>query len=318
MINYLKFENGSFISEPVSTDTTKWLYVEAPTDEEIQQITNNYHLPKDYVTGILDNEEDPRFEGERQEKLRKTELMILRYPHAKKSPSGYMQLKTYPFALIITADNKLINVINSSTDFFKQIWRQPILNTQLPLAEAILLEIAWRISLTYNSFLKEMIKQTDKLEGELKVTTENKQLYQIMDIQKSLVYFESALSANLHVINMLYGEQLFSNPENNSQQLHDILVEIKQGLTTTRIQLKLVDKISDTFSAIVSNNLNNVMKILTSLTIVLTIPTIIGGVFGMNAKLPFADRENTFWWIFLVTVVLCILTIRGLKKKHLL
>lgn len=117
---------------------------------------------------------------------------------------------------------------------------------------------------------------------------------------------------------MLYGEQLFSNPENNSQQLHDILVEIKQGLTTTRIQLKLVDKISDTFSAIVSNNLNNVMKILTSLTIVLTIPTIIGGVFGMNVKLPFADRENAFWWIFLVTVVLCILTIRGLKKKHLL
>ena len=67
--------------------------------------------------------------------------------------------------------------------------------------------------------------------------------------------------------------------------LRDILIELEQGLNTTKIQLKLVDNISNTFSAIVSNNLNNVMKILTSLTIVLTIPTIIGGIYGMNVKL---------------------------------
>lgn len=76
--------------------------------------------------------------------------------------------------------------------------------------------------------------------------------------------------------------------------LRDILIELEQGLNTTKIQLKLVDNISNTFSAIVSNNLNNVMKILTSLTIVLTIPTIIGGIYGMNVKLPLQSMNIPF------------------------
>ena len=94
------------------------------------------------------------------------------------------------------------------------------------------------------------------------------------------------------------------------------MIELEQGLNTTKIQLKLVDNISNTFSAIVSNNLNNVMKILTSLTIVLTIPTIIGGIYGMNVKLPFAEHEYSFWIIFAITTLICIISIRIFKEKE--
>lgn len=99
--------------------------------------------------------------------------------------------------------------------------------------------------------------------------------------------------------------------------LRDILIELEQGLNTTKIQLKLVDNISNTFSAIVSNNLNNVMKILTSLTIVLTIPTIIGGIYGMNVKL-LLQSMNILWIIFAITTLICVISIRILKKKNLL
>lgn len=292
--------------------------MDKPTTDEIEVLTEKYKLPKDYITGVLDDNENSRLEGFYQQTLEKPVLLLLQYPVATISPSGYTQLNTFPFALILTADNKVITVVNQSADFLQQILAAPLQNNQAAVHEWFPLFLSLEISIRYNRFLKELIKQTNSLEGELKVSTENKQLYQLMDIQKSLVYFDSALHANLTVFNKLYQAQFLKKPENHLPQLHDILVETKQAATTTAIQLQLVDKISDTFSAIVSNNLNNVMKILTSLTIVLTIPTIIGGIYGMNVKLPFANREDAFWWIFILTAGTCIFVIRRLKKRNLL
>ncbi|MGX7244086.1 magnesium transporter CorA family protein [Enterococcus quebecensis] len=318
MITYLKIENGHFTSSQTDTSDTVWLNVEKPTEEEIDQLVTAYELPKDYITGVLDDNENSRFEGVHQNTLEEPALMLLQYPHAETSPSGYTQLNTFPFAIILTTDGKVITVINNPADFLKQLFTQPVPDSELPIQETLILYLSWQISTSYNRFLKELIQQTNKLEGELQVSTENSQLYQMMDIQKSLVYFDFAIASNLEVLNMLYTARIFRDPRAHLPRLHDILVETKQAATTTNIQLKLVDKVSDTFSAIVSNNLNNVMKILTSLTIVLTIPTIIGGIFGMNVKLPFANRADAFWWIFVITTATCIFVIRRLKKRNLL
>lgn len=318
MINYLKIENGHFTPVKSDIDDAIWLSVESPTTEEINELITKYKLPKDYITGVLDDDENSRFEGLYQNTLEEPALMLLQYPHATISPSGYTQFNTYPFAIILTTDKKVITVINKSADFLKQALTESITENELSIQELLILFLSWQISTHYNKFLKDLIKQTNKLEGELKVSTENKQLYQMMDIQKSLVYFEAAISSNLNVLNMLYSARIFKEPRTHLPRLHDILIETQQAATTTQIQLKLVDKVSDTFSAIVSNNLNNVMKILTSLTIVLTIPTIIGGIYGMNVKLPFANREDAFWWLFIITVGTCTFVIRRLKKRNLL
>lgn len=318
LIKYLEMKNNQFI--PVASDTTetKWLIVEKPTKAEVDQLVATYLLPHDFITGVLDDEENSRFEGLHQKKLEEPALMLLQYPCSSISPSGYTQINTFPFAIILTTDKKIITVTNAPVEFLDNFLLNAVSDIKEPIQEAMVLHIAWKIAISYNNFLKELIKQTNTLEGELKVSTENKQLYQIMDIQKSLVYFESALTANLDVLNTLYHADLFQNPSDHLPHLHDVLVETKQGLTSTEIQLKLVDKISDTFSAIVSNNLNNVMKILTSLTIVLTIPTIMGGIFGMNVKLPFANRADAFFWIFIITTALCLFVIHRLKKRNLL
>ena len=100
--------------------------------------------------------------------------------------------------------------------------------------------------------------------------------------------------------------------------LRDVLIETEQAMTTSRIQLKLVEQMNQTFSAIVSNNLNNIMKILTSLTIILTIPTIIGSIYGMNIKLPIAERDDAFIWLVLLTLFICIVTTYYLKKGKFL
>lgn len=207
MINYLEVTNGQFISSKKDSQQTVWIAVDKPTTDEIEVLTEKYKLPKDYITGVLDDNENSRLEGFYQQTLEKPVLLLLQYPVATISPSGYTQLNTFPFALILTADNKVITVVNQSADFLQQILAAPLQNNQAAVHEWFPLFLSLEISIRYNRFLKELIKQTNNLEGELKVSTENKQLYQLMDIQKSLVYFDSALHANLTVFNKLYQAQ---------------------------------------------------------------------------------------------------------------
>ncbi|MGX7352734.1 hypothetical protein RU97_GL002499 [Enterococcus canis] len=318
MLNFLALQENQFINQHEDTKDVVWICAEQPTKEEIDYLISTYQLPHDYVTGILDDDENSRFEGLHQNSLEEPALLLLQYPVKSLSPSGYNQLNTYPLALIMTTNNKVISVANHPADFIQKAMNSQYDLSKEHLQEEIVVHLAWFLSLSYNDYLKTLGEKTDSLESELQVTTQNKQLYQVMDFQKSLVYFEAALKANRDVLGALYKARVFENSQQHLPRLHDVIVETRQALTTTQIQMQIVDKISETFSAIVSNNLNNVMKILTSLTIVLTIPTIIGGVFGMNVKLPFANREDAFWWIFILTTILCVLAIRTLKKKNLL
>ncbi|WP_321385281.1 magnesium transporter CorA family protein [uncultured Enterococcus sp.] len=318
MITYLKKENQQFLTEKKDTNEVKWLIAEAPSKDEIDYLTSTYQLPSDYVTSVLDENEKARSEGNWHDISERSALILIQFPKASISPSGYMQLNTYPLSIIRTKDNKIITITDQPTDFIEKIKEVGLQSSELSVHSTLLFQLLWEISKSYNSFLSKVITEIGHLEGELKIATENSQLYQMMDIQKSLVYFESALSENINVIKRLYDDRERPDAFDHLPHLHDILVEMKQGLTTTRIQLKLVDQISSTFSSIVSNNLNIVMKILTSLTIVLTIPTIIGGIYGMNVKLPFANREDAFLWIFFITSFLCGAVIYFLKKRNLL
>lgn len=318
MIKYLKLYNEQFVSAEQEDEAVKWICIEKPSEDEIHSLIQTYQLPPDYVTSILDEDETSRIEGLHQQDFSSPVLLLLQYSRSSVSPSGYMQLETFPCAIILTADKKILTITNEPTQFIQEIQKEPLSLNEMPLEEYLILHVAWKIAVAYNKQLKQIISQTNKLESELKLSTENNQLYQLMEIQKSLVYFESALTANHTVLNTLYGIGSFRHPDKHHSYLHDVIVETKQSLTTTKIQLKLVDKISDTFSAIVSNNLNNVMKILTSLTVVLTIPTIMGGIYGMNVKLPFADKEYAFWGISIFTLILCVWVIRKLRKNNLL
>lgn len=318
MITYLKRENQQFITEKEDTAEVKWLAVEAPSSKEIDYLISTYELPPDYVTSVLDDHEKARSEGNWHDISERSALILIQFPKASISPSGYMQLNTYPLSVIRTKENKIITITDQATDFIGKIKKEGLQGSKLSVHSTLLFQLLWEISKSYNGFLSKIITEIGHLEGELKIATANSQLYQMMDIQKSLVYFESALSENINVVKRLYDDREQPTTFDHLPHLHDILVEMKQGLTTTRIQLKLADQISSTFSSIVSNNLNIVMKILTSLTIVLTIPTIIGGIYGMNVKLPFANREDAFLWLFFITSFLCAAVIYFLRKKNLL
>lgn len=318
MITYYAVVGDQIKSVVKESSDICWLHVDTPPKEEIQALSKEFQLPNDYLTAVLDDVENARTEGLEQETFKRPILLVVEFPFATNSPSGYLQYQTYPMSVIITPDKRLITVANHRPPFFDKVLNNRIPQNDMSPRMNIALLILWELVLSFNNHLEEINRQVSRLESHIQVATENKRLYQIMDIQKSLVFFESSTTANYEALKKLARTTEFANHHAYQNHLHDILVETKQSVSTSKIYMRLVAQMTDTFSAIVSNNLNNIMKILTSLTIVLTIPTIIGGLFGMNVKLPLADKEWAFFLIISGTIGICLWAIRYLRKKNLL
>lgn len=318
MIKYFSMTNQQLVNTQKETAETVWYCVERPNEEEINKLTHQFQIPSDYITSILDDAENSREEEFNQTKLTKPALLLLQYPFVKTSPSRYFQVDTYPFSIIVTPQKKLITITNHEPLFLKKVFSQTFEKNDLSTNLNIFMQIIWQITFSYNTYLSTLQSQCDVLEKQLRVSTENSQLYQIMDIQKSLVYFREATAANSTTLNTLIKNKTIQENHALRAHLHDVIIETEQARATARIQLNLVEQMNQTFSAIISNNLNNIMKILTSLTIILTIPTIIGSLYGMNIKLPIAERDDAFLWLTLFMLLISILTAYYLKKGKFL
>ncbi|MDT2756430.1 magnesium transporter CorA family protein [Enterococcus asini] len=318
MIDYYALDGECLRKANKDGEDVSWIHLAKPTSAEITMVSKHYQLPKDYLTAVLDDVETARLEGDPKPDHKRPLLFVLEFPFVTTSASGYLQYNTYPLSLILLPDRKLITVSNHKPPFFDKLFNNPVKENDLTPKVNIFLSLLWELTFSYNRHLEEINQQVNQLEAKIRVATENESLYQVMDIQKSLVFFQESTSANYEVLKKLFTADSLDDRHSFRNHLHDILVETRQSMTTSRIYLKLVSQMTEMFSAIVSNNLNNIMKILTSLTIVLTIPTIIGGLFGMNVKLPFASLDIAFLLITLGTIVLCVAVIHYLRKKNLL
>lgn len=325
MIKYYSLKNQQLqLVKENQSEEVQWISLERPDADEISAICQEYKMPRDYITAVLDDTENSRYEKLVQEKFNKPALLLIQYPFARLSPSGYLQVDTYPFSMILVPNGQLITVANYEPEFIKRILLRNFphakdeIVTSIQSMWKILFAMLWELTFDFNRYLLDIKQSSDQLEKQIQVATENKQLYQIMDIQKSLVFFEEATKDNYQVLQRFYEGNPLGFDDQAKGDLHDCLVEMRQAVISSRVQLKLVEKMNDSFSAIVSTNLNNVMKILTSLTIVLTIPTIVGGLYGMNVTLPFANREDAFWLIFGGTFILCLVVIYYLRKNRFL
>ena len=140
----------------------------------------------------------------------------------------------------------------------------------------------------------------------------------MIDIQKSLINFKIAIKENKPVLKSIFDLENLSHLNTKDELLHDLLVENKQAEIMIEKSTMLIDKLSDLFTNLVNYNLNTIMKVLTSITIVMTIPTIIGGLWGMNVDLPFADQKYAFVYLMLFVIIISVVIIRILRRYDLL
>ena len=150
-------------------------------------------------------------------------------------------------------------------------------------------------------------------------TLKNKQLIQLLELEKSLVYFSTSLKANELVLNKMVRTSSIKKYSEDEDLLEDVLVENRQAVEMATIYGDILSRIMDAFSAIISNNQNGVMQFLTSVTLITTIPTIVSGFFGMNVGgIPYANDVNGFWIVMLITTLICLVITFFMSRNKLL
>ncbi len=296
---YRSIDNRLCEVEDVTAGT--WISVINPTETEISDIEEDMGIDRDYIRAALDEEEPSRIESDDG-----VTLIVVDYPVAEQDndPNRTLLYSTTPMSIIITAGN-VITVSAKENVVVDELVKgvQPQFRTRFVFS--ILLRIAAR----YLQYLKQIDKISNYVEGTLYKSMKNKGLIQLLGLEKSLVYFSTSLKANEAVLDKLMRGRFIKLYEEDQDLLDDVLIEVKQAIEMTNIYSNILSGTMDTFASIISNNLNIVMKRMTTFTIIMAVPTIIFSFYGMNlnenaAGLPMANE----WFPLVLSAVLCVLS----------
>ncbi|GFH43244.1 dihydroorotate dehydrogenase [Lactococcus hodotermopsidis] len=305
MLKNYKLDNQKLVE---TSDYSDFSYIVQPSKAEIGKIAGIFDFPFDYIAGILDDDENARFEVDDNGNI----LLLLQYPAIDEETGA---IEVYPFSLIVNHRKKAVVLSLNHRCDLTTIFERDYDGKRYQ--HEIIFQVMNTMARAFNHYLADYKKRMKRIENELKYSQENAQIMEIIRSQKSLIYFEAALEDNIEVYQK-FMSFLQAHDENGfSERIFDVYVESAQALTTTEIQLKLLENLSDLFSNIVSNNLNIIMKIMTSATFVMTIPAIIAGLYGMNVKLPFQDWPFAFWLILAVTWLICAIVFRVMLRKRM-
>jgi len=166
-------------------------------------------------------------------------------------------------------------------------------------------------------FLKEINRRTTLIEDELHQSMKNKELIRLLRMEKSLVYFNTALKSNEIILERLQRTRWLLNDPDAEDMIEDVIIENKQAIEMANIYSSILSGMMDAFASIISNNLNVVMKFLTSITIIISVPTLIVSIYGMNVPLPFQESNFAFALIMGISVLISlILVLVFIHKKY--
>ena len=289
-----------------------WISAIAPTEEEKNYLIEEMGILPEFVKSSLDAEESSHIDYD--EDYNQT-LVIVDYPSAEEVEDGYdknmLQYTTLPLGIVIMKGYVVTISLyeNLNIDDMAQ-GRIKGVNTDLKTRFLLLLLL--RISQRYLIYLRQIDRISSRTEQRLHKSMQNKELIQMLGLEKSLVYFSTSLKTDEITLNKIMRGKAIKLYDEDQDLLDDVLIEIHQAIEMCNIYSNILSGTMDAFASVISNNLNIVMKVLTVITIVMAIPNIIFSFYGMNvAGLPFPQ-----WWFPTgLTIVACIIaTIIFIKK----
>jgi magnesium transporter len=230
-------------------------------------------------------------------------------------PDPRIPYLTQPIGVIITP-SAVVTVCRSPQDLVTGILngRTRIVDTADRMRFAI--HLMQRTSLIYLRFLKDIIRRSDVIEHRLQQSMRNEELIELLGIEKSLVYFTTSLKANDIIMDKVLRMRAIQLTEDQTDLLEDAITENRQAIDMSKIHSDILSGTMDAFASIISNNMNMVMKFLTGFTIILMIPNIISGVYGMNIATPFQGSPHAFGIVSGITVGGCLLAWLLLARKR--
>lgn len=314
MIKIFKNELNSDIVKKVSKiEDNCWINMIRPTMEEIKLVVDTLKIDEDLITKVLDEEELPRIEKTDNATLIVVDGPFMDDAHVKN------KYTTYPLGIIICNDLHVITVSLKEFSILKDFEKGNVKTFYTYKKSRFLIQLLLRTASSYLKVLNLVNTDIHKREKVLYHSTSNKQLVELLDIEKTLVYFITSLKANDVVLDKLSKGSIITLYEEDIELLEDTIVENKQGIEMCTIYKEILSSITDTYATIVSNNLNVVMKFLAGITIVLSIPTMISSFLGMNVSLGnFANKDYAFVIVCFLSFLLALFVAWLLKKKDML
>jgi len=256
-----------------------WIDLVSPTEEELERVATELAIPLDLLRAPLDEEEKSRIEIEDGLTHVIVDIPVI---VREEDQQGY---ETIPLGMLVHHDYFITTCLRTNP-ILGEFERGAVRNFNTFWKTRFLLQILQRVAAFYLRYLNRIDRETDKVERELRASMKNAEIFDLLGLQKSLVYFTTSLRSNEAVLQKLPRTKTLKMYEEDEELLEDVIVENKQAAEMAKIYTDILTGMMDAFTSVISNNLNRVMKLLTSLTILLSIPTIVASYFGMNVTLP--------------------------------
>ncbi|HDA6443728.1 TPA: magnesium transporter CorA family protein [Staphylococcus aureus] len=281
--------------------TASWINVVEPDREEIENLMEQYNIPEDFIRDPLDSEESSRIEYDEDTGY---SLIIIDLPIVNSTNRSVLSFVTIPLGIII-GNGIIVTVCDAENEFLENLPKRDI---NLKFHSRFALEILTTIADHYNRNLRLLNKSRIRIEKELKNNITNKQLFKLMEVEKSLVYFLAALKGNDTIIKKLFRLPAIKRFEEDEELLEDLIIENNQAIETTELHQRILESITTSYASLLSNDMNTIMKTLTLFTVLLTLPTLVFSFFGMNVPLPI-DEHSYISWIIVVGISLILVVI---------
>ena len=307
MIKIYQSKKDNTIEEIKELNKDTWINLINPSDKEIRKVADYLKIDDKLIKQVLVEKELPRLK-----RLDNATLIVINVPFMK-DKSIKNKYITYPLGIIVTAKNI------TTVSLVEHTFLNNLEDVNTNKINQFLIQILLKSAQSYLVTLESIDEDISRIENNTYKATDNKQLLNFLNIQKTLVYFLTSLHANGVVLERLQRENVLNFTKNEAMLLEDAILENKQSIETSTIYREILSSTMDTYSSIISNNLNVIMKFLAGITIVFSVPTMIASFLGMNVPLgEFGDNPASFALITLISLIISLCIAWWLKKKNML
>lgn len=280
-----------FVTEKLKTFS--WVNIGNPDHDDFERLQTEYKIDEDTISDILDPDEQPRFEVEDDYKV-----IIVRFPIINRETDTLWH--TEPLSIIYSA-NRVITVCRKRCDLLDKIKRD-----EKTSREEFILNIIYYIAESYLRSLKELNKRVLASKKVLQERVRKKELMSLLEVENSYTLYMAGLKGNVAVLDKLEKVRGFVKTDESKELAEDSRIELSQGIEVVTSYSKMLKSIKETFESVINMDSNTYINRLTMWNIILVVPTVIVGYYGMNVQLPFADNSQTAITIFALIMVLLV------------
>lgn len=312
MLKIYEVENKKLINTNIIKKRS-WIDLIDPTSEEINAVVEKTRIDKEIFIKLLDEEELPRIEKRDEETV-----IVLDTPYLADNNYKH-KYKTNPLGIIISEKGYIITVSLKEQPFLDYFKDNEIEDFKTKENSNFIFQIFIMVAGIYQKELTGINEYIDSKEKVLLKSTNNKELVNLLNVEKTLVYFITSLKANEIALEKFAKKTITEETKENKELLEDALIETKQAIETATIYREILSSMTDTYATIISNNLNDVMKFLAGITIVFSIPTMVASFIGMNVPLGrIGSSPFSFILIIIISILLSLIIAYILKRKNML